>query len=128
MIAQPARVHTHKHTHFLLSSTVDSDPELEVPCAGAGRHSRTDVSWAEMPILRFCLLQIVQKEAERAERAKEREKRRKEQEEEEQKEREKEAERERNRQLEREKRREHSRERDREREGTGAGQGRSRQR
>ncbi|KAF7462323.1 apoptotic chromatin condensation inducer in the nucleus [Marmota monax] len=59
--------------------------------------------------------QIVQKEAERAERAKEREKRRKEQEEEEQKEREKEAERERNRQLEREKRREHSRERDRER-------------
>ncbi|XP_017520614.1 apoptotic chromatin condensation inducer in the nucleus isoform X7 [Manis javanica] len=60
--------------------------------------------------------QIVQKEAERAERAKEREKRRKEQEEEEQKEREKEAERERNRQLEREKRREHSRERDRERE------------
>ncbi|KAK2103964.1 hypothetical protein P7K49_017820 [Saguinus oedipus] len=47
--------------------------------------------------------QIVQKEAERAERAKEREKRRKEQEEEEQKEREKEAERERNRQLEREK-------------------------
>ncbi|XP_006883203.1 PREDICTED: LOW QUALITY PROTEIN: apoptotic chromatin condensation inducer in the nucleus [Elephantulus edwardii] len=60
--------------------------------------------------------QIVQKEAERAERAKEREKRRKEQEEEEQKEREKEAERERNRQLEREKRREHSRERERERE------------
>ncbi|XP_075387417.1 apoptotic chromatin condensation inducer in the nucleus isoform X9 [Tenrec ecaudatus] len=60
--------------------------------------------------------QIVQKEAERAERAKEREKRRKEQEEEEQKEREKEAERERTRQLEREKRREHSRERDRERE------------
>ncbi|KAM4852947.1 apoptotic chromatin condensation inducer in the nucleus isoform 5-T6 [Thomomys bottae] len=60
--------------------------------------------------------QIVQKEAERAERAKEREKRRKEQEEEEQKEREKEAERERNRQLEREKRREHSRERDRDRE------------
>uniref|UniRef100_A0A8C6R3W7 Apoptotic chromatin condensation inducer 1 n=2 Tax=Nannospalax galili TaxID=1026970 RepID=A0A8C6R3W7_NANGA len=61
-------------------------------------------------------IQIVQKEAERAERAKEREKRRKEQEEEEQKEREKEAERERNRQLEREKRREHSRERDRDRE------------
>ncbi|XP_074150354.1 apoptotic chromatin condensation inducer in the nucleus isoform X1 [Sminthopsis crassicaudata] len=60
--------------------------------------------------------QIVQKEAERAERAKEREKRRKEQEEEEQKEREKEAERERSRQLEREKRREHSRERERERE------------
>ncbi|XP_028748086.1 apoptotic chromatin condensation inducer in the nucleus isoform X4 [Peromyscus leucopus] len=60
--------------------------------------------------------QIVQKEAEQAERAKEREKRRKEREEEEQKEREKEAERERTRQLEREKRREHSRERERERE------------
>ncbi|XP_050999037.1 apoptotic chromatin condensation inducer in the nucleus isoform X2 [Acomys russatus] len=59
--------------------------------------------------------QIVQKEAEQAERAKEREKRRKEREEEEQKEREKEAERERNRQLEREKRREHSRERERDR-------------
>uniref|UniRef100_A0A5F8HEP0 Apoptotic chromatin condensation inducer 1 n=1 Tax=Monodelphis domestica TaxID=13616 RepID=A0A5F8HEP0_MONDO len=59
--------------------------------------------------------QIVKKEAERAERAKEREKRRKELEEQ-QKEREKEAERERSRQLEREKRREHSRERERERE------------
>ncbi|KAL1764047.1 apoptotic chromatin condensation inducer in the nucleus isoform X4 [Sigmodon hispidus] len=64
--------------------------------------------------------QIVQKEAEQAERAKEREKRRKEREEEEQKEREKEAERERNRQLEREKRREHSRERER---GTGRERG-----